>query len=140
MAEGGELKSFMVIMLVVSAFVICVSTFISDVDTHYNVTSSDAYIVDTNSVHYGNVTRITGDIQSDLNVAPTEETGEDNLLIAAWKMMKRVYESTKVMENVIDDIGRSLPLPAGVLPIFYTIVTIVIIFSIIGVVTRTKAP
>lgn len=145
MAEGGELKSFMIILLVVSAFIMSLSAFTGEIQTNYNITEDQASA--EGITYYSNASNRVETIQDDLDTEITGSQGEDNLLVAAWKMIKKVYGSVGIMNNLISNLVEPFPMPTdsegNELPIVETligIVALVIIFAIIGVVTRTRSP
>ena len=138
MAEYGDLRQYVLIVLVLSVFLISMSTFIDETTSNYGITE-DAGLTE-GTTYYGNMSSTLDDIQGDLDTTVEGDFGEDNLLVASWKMIKRVYKSTESMLGLFSGFGNTLGLDSDLINGFYAILTAIIIFAIIGVVTRTKAP
>ncbi|MHA1865890.1 MAG: hypothetical protein ACTSWZ_05215 [Candidatus Heimdallarchaeaceae archaeon] len=132
----------MVILLVISAFLLSTSNFISGVNANYNITSDQE--APTGTTYYMNTSGKIEEISQKLNTEIEGSSGQDNLLLTAWKIIKQVGSSVKIMRNLITDLIKIFPVNddfgTAIGGIFGTIVLIIIIFGIIGVVTRTRSP
>ena len=142
MTEGGELKAFMVLLFVLSAFVMSIGVFVDDIEASHGLAGLNQSIPD-GTTYYGNASGTAAGIQEDIGTDIVGSEGQDNLLTAAWKMLKKAYNGISIMTNIINDLIEVLPVPEeleGVAGAFIGILTVIIIFGIIGVVTRTRAP
>ena len=120
-----ELQQFLVVILVMSAFILGVSTFTGDlIESYPNVQNST--FMDQSS----NTSKLITNMQDKIN---TE--GEDTGIISAmltgvWRVLSLLFGVIKIFMSLITDVVTLFRLPAAFAVIFGGIITVLIILGI----------
>lgn len=129
-----ELDKIIIVVLIMSAFILGVSTFTGDLATNFpNV--QNASFLDASSQTSQKINSMQNNIQ---------DTGESSstatiMVNGVWKVITILLSVVGIFSSLITDMATVFMIPAGFVGIFVAIVTIMIIFGIVYLVMNLRS-
>lgn len=125
-----KLQYFLVGMLIASAFVVGITTFLGDLTVNTGMQVNGSW-----NNTYGNLTQImqaANETSSQFTQSPISTVSINPLQLSSWPTLQITFSSYKIVYGVITAMFNQLQIPTWVSTLILTLITFALIFAILA--------
>lgn len=125
-----KLLYYLFAILIVGAFVLGTTYFISDLQTYTGIPVNTSYNATYNKI--GDIMNLSTEATTQLQGGDVDSTFNEALQIASFPVLKMVLNSFGLIQTILNDAITGAGLPVWILPIIETIVSLALLFAIVN--------
>src|SRR3990167_1867542 len=135
-----ELKNIIIVVLLISAVVLGISTYLGEISTNYEQSIDYSDLNKTSLERMRNSTKLTDELKSEIGNM-TMRSGLTivylpyDMIKVGWTSIKLTFNSFSIVVNIFEDgmniLANVLRIPVWIIGIIISIITIIIIFVIV---------
>ena len=125
-----KLLYYLFAILIVGAFVLGTTYFISDLQTYTGIAVNTTYNASYTKI--GDIMNLSTEATTQLQGGSVDSTFNEALQIASFPVLKMVLNSFGLIQTILNDAITGAGLPLWILPIIETIVSLALLFAIIS--------